>query len=336
MRNTNSNTGIIAVLLTVMLLSAAAAIPAVAAPALSIAISPDPPVQGETSTVTVLLDGTPVQGADVHFVLNDGSPVHGQTDASGTVNYKPLLTGTLSITVLYEGTSADEERPIYERTYGVLLNVSTRSQTISPTETATYTLEVTNTGNGTDTIDLTQDGIGTLCQSSVTLAAEASEPVTLTVSSTTPRPYQTIVTATSQGDPSKTASVSVITTVEEEEAGGIRRVGGGRAPRDSDGDGYSDIQEMLAGSNPDDPCDPDPNCAACLAIRPLAAVPAAPPTVPTTTAPPTVPTPAATPAPTPPPLPEEPGFESLFAVVGIIAVAAVLAIAYLVLRKKKG
>ncbi len=54
---------------------------------------------------------------------------------------------------------------------------------------------------------------------------------------------------------------------------------------------------MLAGTDKDDPCDPDPECATCLATKPA-----------------TTPTPVpATPKPTWTPTPEEPGFEAVFA-----------------------
>ena len=199
-----------------VVLFSALAMSSVSATTLSIS-TPDYGMRGMTLTVTVLSDGTPVQGADVYFVLNKGTPIHGQTDINGKVNYKPLLTGTLNITAIYGGISAGKEIPIYEPVYGVNLTVDgkkTASKTIYTTETARYTLTVRNTGNVTDTIDLTIDGIGTLNKTSVTLNPGASEQVSLNVSSTTAETYATTVTATSEGNLTKSDSVTVITTVE--------------------------------------------------------------------------------------------------------------------------
>ena len=110
-----------------------------------------------------------------------------------------------------------------------------------------------------------------------------------------------------------------------------KTTGGGGAPRDSDNDGYTDIQEMLAGTDENDPCDPDTECAACLATKPAAtptptAAPAAEPTAKPTTPPAPKPTAEPTAEPTPT---EEPGFEAVFAIAGLLAVA------YLVLRRKR-
>jgi DMSO/TMAO reductase YedYZ molybdopterin-dependent catalytic subunit len=117
------------------------------------------------------------------------------------------------------------------------------------------------------------------------------------------------------------------------------RVGGGGTARDSDNDGYSDIQEMLTGTDPNDPCDPNPESRACLATRsptPAAVTTSTATTTPTATATPTVPPPVATPTPTATATPTTtakkpliPGFEAISAVLGL------LAIAYLVLRQNK-
>ena len=132
--------------------------------------TPDCGMRGMTLTVTILSDGRPVQGADVYFVLNSGTPVHGQTDTDGKVNYKPLLTGTLNITAIYGGISTSKEIPIYEPAYGIDLTVIDKStKTMAPGEDATYLLRVINTGNVTDTIELTIDGPGSLNTTSLQL-----------------------------------------------------------------------------------------------------------------------------------------------------------------------
>jgi hypothetical protein len=116
-----------------------------------------------------------------------------------------------------------------------------------------------------------------------------------------------------------------------------RRGGGGGAPQDTDGDGYSDLQELGLNSNPKDPCDPYPGSAACSAIRPPTQPPAA---IPTATPAPTVvtvPPPAATPATPTPEATEEPGgiLQAIPGFEAIFVVAGALAVAFLLLRRKR-
>ena len=106
--------------------------------------------------------------------------------------------------------------------------------------------------------------------------------------------------------------------------------GGERA--DTDLDGYTDFNELRIGSDPYDPCDPNPQSAACLALK-VAAEEVTEAEIPTSTPSPTTgPTtgPTTTAAPTTTPKKEEvPGFEAVFAIAGLLAVA------YLVQRRKK-
>ncbi|MCK4527688.1 Ig-like domain-containing protein, partial [candidate division WOR-3 bacterium] len=96
------------------------------------------------------------------------------------------------------------------------------------------------------------------------------------------------------------------------------RGGGGGPSRDTDGDGYTDVQEMLADTDENDPCDPDPECAACIATKPAATPTPTPTPTPTVTPTPTIPPVVTTPTPTPTPTPtEEPGFEAVFAIAGL-------------------
>ncbi len=49
--------------------------------------------------------------------------------------------------------------------------------------------------------------------------------------------------------------------------------GGSAGPSDADGDGYCNIKEIIMGTDPEDPCDPDPKCIACQASGTYAPMP---------------------------------------------------------------
>ena len=69
---------------------------------------PSDAIKNETMIVEVSANDLPVADADAYFVLN--VPVHVRTNATGMAEFKPLVTGTLKITVqkdAFEPASTD-------------------------------------------------------------------------------------------------------------------------------------------------------------------------------------------------------------------------------------
>jgi len=111
---------------------------------------------------------------------------------------------------------------------------------------------------------------------------------------------------------------------------GRGRGSGGGAVKDTDGDGYSDIEEMIMGSDPKDPCDPNPECVACLAIRPATPSPV-PKATPTVMPVEITPTPVAISTPTLMPVPST---HPLLLILVVIVVIVSVSIITIVLRRR--
>ncbi len=133
----------------------------------------------------------------------------------GKYEIKVTATSQKDTTKTAEVTTTTTILPVY----GVMLaGISAlTTETLDASEGVTYTLQVTNTGNTEDVIDLAaSDEAATLSQSSVPLASGDSTNITLAISGTalaTAGEYVVKVTATSQGDSTKTAEVSTTTTI---------------------------------------------------------------------------------------------------------------------------
>ncbi|MFV9677109.1 MAG: PGF-CTERM sorting domain-containing protein, partial [Methanosarcinales archaeon] len=230
--------------------------------------------------------------------------------------------------------------------YAVSISTDDAEETVAPNVKATYTLTVENDGTKADNYTLSLDSnadVAELDITNITIEKGKTQNVSLNVSDASPGTYTVNVTVESQTETNVTDMVSTVTTVKVapiptpvyRRAGGG---GGGGGVSDSDGDGYSDIEEIIVGTDPYDPCDPNPSCIACIGEAIIAKVITTPKPTPYDPTKGITP-PTTKPVATIPPLekePEEPekkpgipGFEAVFAIAGLLAVA------YLVQRRRK-
>jgi uncharacterized membrane protein len=139
-----------------------------------------------------------------------------------TLNVSDAEGGTYEVKVIAESQNDPSKQDSITtttsvRSYGVVMTADSPSKTAYVGNSTTYILTVKNTGNTVDTFNLalsSQTGLNyaSLSSSSLTLAAGATGEVTLSVNAYTGGTYWARVNATSQGDTSKSASVTVTTT----------------------------------------------------------------------------------------------------------------------------
>ncbi|MDI6917704.1 MAG: hypothetical protein QMC80_07915, partial [Thermoplasmatales archaeon] len=142
------------------------------------------------------------------------------------LNKKILIGVVIAVVAVLVGASlfvvlqAPEKAPA-GAVYGVEMTCSENSKTAAPGDIATYTITVENTGNTKDTVTVSKSGptvlnwVAELSAVSVELNAGESKTVTLIVTApiVAVEPAVVTVTGTSQGDSSKSDSVTTTTTL---------------------------------------------------------------------------------------------------------------------------
>lgn len=136
-----------------MLLCTAFVFPATASSGLQIQTNTPEAYKDMPLPITVTQNGTVISGASVQFVLNNGIPIYAKTNEYGIARFKPLLTGTLTITAEKNGLTATKTMivsgAIPQETVSVTNQTNTSINITAPSFTTNMTVEFSEniTGN---------------------------------------------------------------------------------------------------------------------------------------------------------------------------------------------
>ena len=136
-----------------MLLCTAFVFPATASSGLQIQTNTPEAYKDMPLPITVTQNGTVISGASVQFVLNNGIPIYAKTNEYGIARFKPLLTGTLTITAEKNGLTATKTMivsgVIPQETVSVTNQTNTSINITAPSFTTNMTVEFSEniTGN---------------------------------------------------------------------------------------------------------------------------------------------------------------------------------------------